>query len=99
VRSRPQTPQALAGIKGLGPARLERYGAALLKAIGAVPSIPNDLLRGDRPLPPSEPPVSSGGRGAGRAQPDGSAGASPSRESGTTEVEFDALTAVQNRKS
>ncbi|MHC5541685.1 RecQ family ATP-dependent DNA helicase, partial [Singulisphaera rosea] len=33
VRERPRTPQALAGIKGLGPARIERHGAALLAAV------------------------------------------------------------------
>jgi ATP-dependent DNA helicase RecQ len=37
VRTRPRTPQALATIKGFGPARLERYGAALLAAIAGSP--------------------------------------------------------------
>ncbi|HMB02250.1 MAG TPA: RQC domain-containing protein, partial [Isosphaeraceae bacterium] len=53
VHSRPQTPQALAGIKGLGPARLERYGAALLEAIGATPSAPTPAESGSSgSLPP-----------------------------------------------
>lgn len=33
VRKRPGTPQALAEVKGLGASRVERYGAALLKAV------------------------------------------------------------------
>lgn len=33
VRERPSNPKELAGIKGLGPARLERHGASLLAAI------------------------------------------------------------------
>ena len=37
VRSRPRTPQALAAVKGVGPAKLERYGAALIEAIAASP--------------------------------------------------------------
>jgi ATP-dependent DNA helicase RecQ len=37
VRDRPSTPAALAGIKGLGRARIERHGAALLHAIAAFP--------------------------------------------------------------
>ena len=41
VRDRPASPAALAGIKGLGRARLERHGAALLGAIAACsPSLP-----------------------------------------------------------
>jgi ATP-dependent DNA helicase RecQ len=47
ARSRPRTPQALAGIKGLGPARLERYGTALLEAIAQAPEAPNTI--GDNP--------------------------------------------------
>jgi ATP-dependent DNA helicase RecQ len=45
VRYRPRTPQELAGIKGLGPARLERYGAALLGAIAecGAPSGPSPV--------------------------------------------------------
>jgi ATP-dependent DNA helicase RecQ len=37
VRDRPSTPAALAGIKGLGRARIERHGAALLHAIAVSP--------------------------------------------------------------
>jgi ATP-dependent DNA helicase RecQ len=37
VRHRPSTPSALAKITGLGPARVERHGAALLQAIAACP--------------------------------------------------------------
>ncbi|HEV3167227.1 MAG TPA: RecQ family ATP-dependent DNA helicase [Isosphaeraceae bacterium] len=37
VRERPQTAHDLARIKGMGPARLERYGAALLSAIQEAP--------------------------------------------------------------
>ncbi len=39
VRERPRTPQAMAAIKGMGPSRLERHGAALLAAIGACPPV------------------------------------------------------------
>jgi ATP-dependent DNA helicase RecQ len=46
VRERPRTPRDLAAIKGLGPARIERYGAAILEAIG-----------GARPAPPAPPPT------------------------------------------
>ena len=49
VRARPRTPQALAGIKGLGPARLERYGAALLEAIAEC-GRPDPAAR-DAPVP------------------------------------------------
>jgi ATP-dependent DNA helicase RecQ len=35
VRARPTSPASLAAIKGFGPARLERYGAAVLEAIAA----------------------------------------------------------------
>jgi ATP-dependent DNA helicase RecQ len=57
VRSRPQTPQALAGIKGLGPARLERYGTALLEAIVQAPEAPSAVGDGPSGLlrPPSSP--------------------------------------------
>ena len=37
VRQRPSTPTALASIKGLGRARVERHGAALLQAIETCP--------------------------------------------------------------
>ena len=40
VRLRPRTPQELASIKGLGPARLERYGAALLAAVAEAGELP-----------------------------------------------------------
>jgi ATP-dependent DNA helicase RecQ len=33
LRDRPTTPHALAAIKGIGPSKLERYGAALMSAI------------------------------------------------------------------
>ncbi|MGZ3380035.1 MAG: RecQ family ATP-dependent DNA helicase [Isosphaeraceae bacterium] len=46
VRDRPSTPAALAGIKGLGRARIERHGAALLHAIAAFPhSVPTSPRR------------------------------------------------------
>jgi ATP-dependent DNA helicase RecQ len=50
VRTRPRTPQALATIKGFGPARLERYGAALLAAI-AGSSHQGVASAGKEPLP------------------------------------------------
>jgi len=37
VAEQPRSPRALAAIKGIGPSTIERYGAALLAAIGAAP--------------------------------------------------------------
>jgi ATP-dependent DNA helicase RecQ len=55
VRTRPQTPEALAAVKGFGPAKLERYGSDVLSAInqGAgpeppTPSPPRDGREKDR---------------------------------------------------
>ncbi|WP_165224213.1 RecQ family ATP-dependent DNA helicase [Aquisphaera insulae] len=39
VRDRPSTPAELAGVKGLGRARVERHGGAILEAISAHPRI------------------------------------------------------------
>jgi ATP-dependent DNA helicase RecQ len=39
VRHRPRTPQALAQVKGIGPAKLERFGSALLAAMAGEPSV------------------------------------------------------------
>ena len=41
VRERPLTPHSLAGVKGMGPARLERYGAVLLEEIQKFPGSPD----------------------------------------------------------
>src|SRR5207249_4466869 len=53
VRQRPSTPAALASIKGLGRARIERHGSALLDAIAAVPqaieSVTNPKLQATDP--------------------------------------------------
>ncbi len=49
VRERPTTPHALAAIKGMGPACMERLGAALLQAISGHPS--------PRPSEPPRPPI------------------------------------------
>jgi ATP-dependent DNA helicase RecQ len=38
VRARPQSPRELASIKGIGPAKLERFGSALLEVIRAGPT-------------------------------------------------------------
>ncbi|WP_406699834.1 RecQ family ATP-dependent DNA helicase [Singulisphaera sp. Ch08] len=51
VRERPSTPKELAGIKGLGPARLERHGASLLAAIAQHAGRPAATL-------PDAPPAS-----------------------------------------
>ncbi len=40
VRERPRTPSELARIKGMSPAKMERYGKALLEAITASPAAP-----------------------------------------------------------
>ena len=59
VRSRPGTPKALAGIKGLGRARLERIGAALLEAIAEFPrsteAIPRSVVAEREPVQPAAP--------------------------------------------
>ena len=48
VRARPTTPHELANVKGFGPARLERYGAAILEAI-AESAPPIELENGEVP--------------------------------------------------
>jgi ATP-dependent DNA helicase RecQ len=54
---RPATPQALAAIKGMGPARLERFGDAILDAIRAAPAAPSPPARPEpRPKPEPDPP-------------------------------------------
>ncbi len=35
IRARPQTPSALAAIEGIGPGKVERYGAKLLETLGS----------------------------------------------------------------
>jgi ATP-dependent DNA helicase RecQ len=77
ARARPRTPQSLAAIKGLGPAKIERYGRALLDAItqdtapGAAPErpapepecpVPPEAVRPTPPAPaPSPAPSGSAG--------------------------------------
>ncbi len=50
VRQRPASPPELAGIKGLGPARLERFGGAIL---GAIANDPSPLKDQELSPPPS----------------------------------------------
>jgi ATP-dependent DNA helicase RecQ len=54
VRERPRSPRDLTAIKGLGPARIERYGAAILKAVGSAPGASSSP-----PPSPVEPPKTS----------------------------------------
>ena len=57
ARDRPRSPQALAGIKGLGSARIDRFGAALLEAIAdhsapaSIAEEPPRMLLDPQPLP------------------------------------------------
>jgi ATP-dependent DNA helicase RecQ len=55
VLSRPASPQALARIKGIGPATMERYGSALLEAIRAsgAPPAPMTTSEPAAPMVPS----------------------------------------------
>jgi ATP-dependent DNA helicase RecQ len=53
VRHRPGTPPELAAIKGIGPSKLERYGAALLEALRPGPPEP----RPARPPAPTDPSI------------------------------------------
>jgi ATP-dependent DNA helicase RecQ len=55
VRERPRTPQALAAIKGIGKAKLERYGSALLQAVSGASS-PGILGPVDEPPTATAPP-------------------------------------------
>ena len=63
VRQRPTSPADLAGIKGLGRARIERYGGPILEAIAghpitSTPANPNaPALRGEPEQPESPPTV------------------------------------------
>jgi ATP-dependent DNA helicase RecQ len=60
VRARPTSPHALAAIKGLGPARIERYGQAILKAISeAQPatSSPGTVAGSMAAAPPAAPTI------------------------------------------
>lgn len=67
VRMRPKTPRELALVKGLGPARIERYGADLLAVIAAFSEQPDapkpaEPSLFDEPIgedPPPPPPVRS----------------------------------------
>jgi ATP-dependent DNA helicase RecQ len=53
IRERPATPQDLGRVKGIGPAKLERYGKALLEVLGGgagtVEELPPRDGRGKRP--------------------------------------------------
>ncbi len=55
ARTRPTTPQGLAAVKGVGPSKLERYGAALLEAIATT----STALSPRNPEPKPEPAVST----------------------------------------
>jgi ATP-dependent DNA helicase RecQ len=55
VRVRPTSPAAIATIKGLGPARLERYGQALLEAIRELVGSSPDPARPTPSAPASTP--------------------------------------------
>ncbi|RUL85005.1 ATP-dependent DNA helicase RecQ [Tautonia sociabilis] len=54
VRHRPRTPQEIAAIKGIGPAKLERYGSALLEAITGTSGGPTPPANGDPARPTSD---------------------------------------------
>ncbi|MDG3005594.1 RecQ family ATP-dependent DNA helicase [Paludisphaera mucosa] len=61
VRQRPTTPAALGEVKGLGRARIERYGDALLEAIAGLqpdfaPTIDEPFTEPDPLLPTPRPP-------------------------------------------
>ena len=72
VRERPTSPHALAAVKGLGPARVERYGAAILEAIAgasaADPSVGAIFDEDDGPRPPP-PKLATPGRPAAMPVP------------------------------
>jgi len=61
VRERPTTPAALGEIKGLGRARIERYGDALLQAVAGVeppaPAVAEPKPVTSRPSEPAAPPA------------------------------------------
>lgn len=79
VRERPASPQALAGIKGLGPARLERYGTQILAAIREAaesPALPAPAMaRNPAPVPAAPRP-----RPAFEAVPERAVSGDPSPE-------------------
>jgi ATP-dependent DNA helicase RecQ len=52
VRNRPRSPQALGQIKGIGPAKLERFGGALLQAIASEAGPAIEAPKPPRPEPP-----------------------------------------------
>ena len=64
MRQRPTSPAALATIKGLGRARIERHGAALLEAIAAHPqaAAAADAVRGPTCRLPATPARAAGPR-------------------------------------
>jgi len=71
ARERPSTPPALARVKGIGPSKLERYGAELLEAFRAAPPIAEAAVEPsstalrvlpatpvvDAPVPPAREPA------------------------------------------
>jgi ATP-dependent DNA helicase RecQ len=69
VRLRPRSPEALAAVKGLGPARLERYGAELLAAINQASKILNPLPLGEG--------ARRAGEGLGHPLPEGEGDSTP----------------------
>ena len=56
VKARPDTPQALAAIKGIGPSTMEKYGAAVLEAIRAGVAEPPPIEASGIEPAPSPPP-------------------------------------------
>jgi ATP-dependent DNA helicase RecQ len=71
ARVRPQSPHELAGVKGFGPVKLERYGAAILSAIAnshdpapplrVEPAVPAPAPARTEPPPHASPVPSSNG--------------------------------------
>ena len=57
VRTRPTTPPALAAIRGFSPAKLERYGAAILEAVAAFPLESSGIEEPEGPVLPFKSPA------------------------------------------
>ncbi len=61
VRVRPQSPRELAGVKGFGPVKLERYGAAILNVIATTsdtaPALPAATVAAPPTPTPTPPPT------------------------------------------
>jgi hypothetical protein len=77
VRDRPRTPHQLAAVKGLGPARIERFGAVILQAVAGSGSPPADTV----PVPrsPKTAGIAAKANDFGPASSSQSSAAQPSR--------------------